>query len=472
MHRKKHSAALVCLMACIVLFTGNCFATPDPIVSTNDTQGNANPAPKIDVKPSAENLAKWMQLGALSSEQLTTLLGKTEDPIESAWINLALISKDGIEDNTKLVAALLDWRDQNPSHPGNQLIPDSDLLDQLPDDEAPKRIAVLLPEHGPYAMSAKTIHDGFIDAYNKNDGPAKNQRVKFYDTAGKRTLPDVIKLALDEGADFIVGPLTKSDVQTLSKQESLTVPVLALNYSPANTNSNLYEFGLLPEDDAVQIALRAHSNHLSRALIIAPNNPWGKRLASAFTASWKQQGGSIQDNWYFSANADFNTGVAALLGIDQKQDAKLSRIKNNREALKQQRRQDIDVIVLFAQTNEASIIVPLLKFYYAGDIPVYATSSVYTKMTDDTTHDLNGVIVCDAPGNKQSNTTDSKLFGIGEDAYHVSQSIQRLALLPHFPLYRSSGALILDEKQQIHRRLPCVAIKAGSTGISTYASNT
>lgn len=472
MHRKKHSAALVCLMACIVLLTGNCFATPEPIVSANDIQGNANPAPEHNNTPSAENLAKWMKLQALSSDQLTVLLGKTMDPIESAWINLALISKERISDNTKLVASLLDWRDQNPSHPGNQLFPASDQLGTLPTYDAPKRIAILLPEHGAYAISAKAIHDGFMDAYNKNDGASKKQRVKFYDTAGKRTLPDVVKLALDEGADFIVGPLTKTDVQALYRLTPLNIPVLALNYSTANNaNANFYEFGLLPEDDAAQIALRAHSNHLTRALVIAPNNPWGKRLVSAFTSNWEQQGGTVQDNWYFLPKADFNTGIAALLGINQKHDEKLSRIKNNREALKQQRRQDFDVIVLFAQANEANIIVPLLKFYYAGDIPIYATSSVYANISSDTTHDLNGVIVCDVPTNNQLKTADSKLFAIGEDAYHLTQSIQRLALLPHFPLYRSSGALILDDKHQIHRRLPCLAIKDITSGLPAYASN-
>lgn len=472
MHRKKHSAALVCLMACIILFTGNCFATPEPIVSTNDTQGNANPAPAANNSPSTETLAKWMQLEALSSDKLTTLLGKTEDPIESAWINLALISKEHTGNNTKLVAELLDWRDQNPSHSGNQLFPDSDLLGKLPNEDAPRRIAVLLPEHGPYAISAKAIHDGFVDAYNKNEGPAKKQRVKFYDTTGKRTLADVVKLALDEGADFLVGPLTKSDVQALNNLGPLQIPVLALNYSSTkNSDANFYEFGLLPEDDAAQIALRAHGKHLSRALVIAPNNPWGKRLVSAFTSNWKQQGGTVQDNWYFLPKADFNTGIAALLGIDKNHDAKLSRIKNNREVLKQQRRQDFDVIILFAQANEANIIVPLLKFYYAGDIPIYAPSSVYTKITSDTIHDLNGVIVCDTPTNNHTKTTDNKLFGIGEDAYHLSQSIQRLTLLPHFPLYRSSGALILDDKQQIHRRLPCFAIKDMSSGLPSYVSN-
>ncbi len=51
------------------------------------------------------------------------------------------------------------------------------------------------------------------------------------------------------------------------------------------------------------------------------------------------------------------------------------------------------MVFLLSYPSKARQIMPLLKYYYAGDVPVYATSSVYTGgvnvMKD---RDLNGII--------------------------------------------------------------------------------
>lgn len=443
MSTKKINTFATCLLTCAIL-TSHCFAIPAS--------------------------ALWGKLQPQSSDTLTNLLGKTNDPIESAWLRLALISKEQSNDTEKLVTALLDWRDQNPSHPGNELLPTNATLSELVSSEAPQRIAVLLPESGPYATAAEAIHKGIMSAYDANNGSTKKQRIKFYDTAGSRKMAATYKLAIDEGADFIIGPLTKTDVKTLNANAPFPIPVLALNYTPTNNiNDHYYEFGLLPEDDAVQIARRAHQANLSRALVIISNSAWGKRLNAAFESEWNQLGGKIQENWYFLPKTDFSNAIANLLGVNLDIDKKLSKIKNNRNAQLQQRRQDIDVIILFAQAKEANLIVPLLKFYYAGNIPVYATSTVIAnKSSVFNNHDLNGVIVCDAPQHAQTN---SKLYAIGQDAYRLSQSITRLSALPQFPIYSASGALILDNNHQIHRHLPCFAINDTHQGLDRYASN-
>ncbi len=460
------------ILLAVPLLTVHCLALPKTIVAGNDAHGNLNTL-------STDTLSTWTKLQPLSSTKLTSLLGNTNDPIESAWLRLALISKKQFADQTNFVSELLDWRDQNPSHAGNQLFPDSDELAELPTTEAPQRIAVLLPESGPYANAAKAIHNGIMNAYQANQTSEKKQRIAFYNTAGSRNITAAYRLALAEGADFIIGPLTKSDVQTLSSQAPFDIPILALNYAAIKTSDPyFYQFGLLPEDDAVQIAMRAHQANLSHALVIVSHDAWGKRMNAAFTAEWKRLGGSIQENWYFRPSTDFNEGLAGLLGVNLETDKKLSRIKNNRDAMMKQRRQDFDVIILFAQSAQANIIIPLLKFYYAGNTPVYATSTVYaSKNSVLSNHDLNSVIVCDIPMNMRTAKTATlsnkeKLYAIGQDAYRLSQSIDRLTMLPHFPIYSASGALVLDNKHEVHRRLPCFSINNTDKSTSQYAANT
>ncbi|TAK78445.1 MAG: penicillin-binding protein activator, partial [Gammaproteobacteria bacterium] len=260
--------------------------------------------------------------------------------------------------------------------------------------------------------------------------------------------------ALSEGADFVIGPLTKEDVQALNRSGSFSVPTLALNYTDISWGSlptNFYEFGLLPEDEVTQMVTRARSSG-SHAIIIAPNTTWGKRLVSAFSNRWQSAGGSIQDTWYYAANTNFNQDIAHLLNVNPDTDSA-------------QRRHDFDVIFLFAQPQEAHLIVPLLRYYYANNVPIYATSSVYSGTPNPAKDmDLNGVIVCDTPSSRQAaqgGASSNRLSAVGQDAYLLSQTLPRLSELPNFPMYGATGALILSSNHQIHRHVPCTMIQNG-----------
>jgi outer membrane PBP1 activator LpoA protein len=267
--------------------------------------------------------------------------------------------------------------------------------------------------------------------------------------------------AFNDGADFIVGPILKDNVQQLSSG-SFTIPVLALNYTDVNWSlpSHFYEYGLLPEDEAAQIADRAHEAGHSRAIIIAPKNAWGNRMVAAFTPRWQADGGSVQDSWYYTPGGKYNKEVAQLMKVNP---------VDGRQPGTQQRRQDFDVIFLFSQPQDSHAIVPMLRYYYVGNVPIYATSAVYSGKPNPTRDvDLNGVIICDIPWSMrvaQSASGDSvqsdRLYAVGQDAYMLSQSMQRFSQLPNFPIYGKTGALVMSSTHQIHRRLPCVPVRNG-----------
>ena len=72
---------------------------------------------------------------------------------------------------------------------------------------------------------------------------------------------------------------------------SLKVPVLALNtvitrHSPP---AKLYQFGLIPENEAIAVSKHAYSQGRRQALVFYANSEWGQRLAHAFKADWKKQ---------------------------------------------------------------------------------------------------------------------------------------------------------------------------------------
>ncbi|TAK74429.1 MAG: hypothetical protein EPO11_06905, partial [Gammaproteobacteria bacterium] len=122
----------------------------------------------------------WATLEPLSSSRLTALQSQATDPVKSAWIQLALISKRNSTNTQQLARDLIAWRAQNPSHPANSLLPSDAALDQLQALPPPQHLAILLPQHGPYGSSGQTVREGFLNAYYANLAKVGNQSVKFY----------------------------------------------------------------------------------------------------------------------------------------------------------------------------------------------------------------------------------------------------------------------------------------------------
>lgn len=413
----------------------------------------------------ANTSADWERLKPLSVQTLQAMQTQTTDATERGWIELVLIAKEKNLNNQLFATSLLSWRQRNQTHPANQFIPRNGLLKQLRAQTPPQQIAVLLPQTGTYAKFGAAVREGFLSAYYAHSTDNTTQRVKFYDTAQATSMAEIYQQAIQDGADFVVGPLTKESVQALSALPQLKVPTLALNYSePKSLPNNLYEYGLLASDEVEQMAIKASGQGLKHAIIIAPKNAWGQQLAAQFSKQWKTSGGDVVASWYYGAPQTFSQDVARLLRIDPFADRKLARASaNNKDVLSKQRRQDFDVVFLFAQPKAAHAIVPLLRFYYVTDTPVFATSSVYSGKIDPVRDaDLNGITLCEMPASLAfGNATTSRLQAVGQDTYLLSQSMTRLAQLGRFPLYGETGELTLTPERQVHRSLPCMQIKNG-----------
>ncbi len=417
--------------------------------------------------------AAWHTLQHTPLHTLQEVEAANQDANAKGWLDLAIISKKYSTNSPQLIQELESWRNAYPAHPGNQLFPNNDALNQLSAEAPPQHIAVLLPLHGPLAASGQAVRSGFLSAYYDNIGQAsEKQAVSFYDTNESSDLGGLYQKAINEGADLIVGPLTKPEVEALKKTKAFNVRVLALNYTTASFFSSLpanyYEFGLSPTEETKQLSDKARQGGRSRALVIASDNDWGHRVADALNSQWKSDGGTTVDSLYFTKQSNLTQEIATLLHINPKEDQALTREDNSKATLSEQRRQDFDVIFLFAQPNMARQIVPLLRFYYAGNVPVYSISSIYSGHPNPIKDkDLNGVTFCETPWLIQMARSPSsnpaqydRLYAIGRAAYLLSQSLPRLSMLPNFPIYGATGALDMNQ-QRISQRLPWVTIHGG-----------
>src|SRR5207249_469502 len=88
-----------------------------------------------------------------------------------------------------------------------------------------------LAAHARAAAAAISVRDGFLTAYYQTR-PQERPRVRVYDT-GTQSVADALTLATRQGADFIVGPLTREEVAAAAEFPAQHAPLLALNFLPA-----------------------------------------------------------------------------------------------------------------------------------------------------------------------------------------------------------------------------------------------
>lgn len=437
-----------------------------PSGQKNETQDLSNEPPQFWQSNNPDVI--WNKVKRSSSSNLKSALNQNNNPVAIGWIKLALISKEYSVNSQQLAQQLIQWRKEYPSHPANSLLPNDATLASLESTPKPKNIVLLLPLKGPLSAQGQAVRDGFLNAYYESANKSQ-QTVSFLDTNSNPNMSALYQQALSQGADTVVGPLSKEQVAALVKQSSFPMPTITLNYTDIGFGSlptNLYEFGLSSQDEAQQMAEKAQQMGRSRALLIAPQSEWGQRITQPLISSYQSLGGHITDTFYYTPTTNISQGIAALLHIDTKADREKMQDENNKQILEQQRRQDFNVIFLVAQPTMARQIVPTLKYYYADDVPVIGSSAIYSGSPDPQKDmDLNGVYFCDIPWVfKSSHGADqqtNRLYAVGIDSYTVSNNIPRLNQLPNFPIYGTTGSLTLTSKHQIYRRLPWKQIHAG-----------
>ncbi|MCK9396833.1 MAG: penicillin-binding protein activator, partial [Methylobacter sp.] len=186
---------------------------------------------------------------------------------------------------------------------------------------------------------------------------------------------------------------------------------------------------------------------------------------------------------YNPKETDFSAPIQKLLNLDESEQ-RYNKILTLIPAVKYtpRRRQDADAILLSAYSAEARAINPLLQFYQADDLPVYAMPTVYTgQINASLDTDLNKITFCDTPwlfnkayqGElgmdaltetwKQFPSAYLRLIAMGIDAYNLATRLDNLDAAP-YP--GATGNLSLTADRRIRRKLICAKFVAGQPEIS------
>src|SRR5690606_7499235 len=153
---------------------------------------------------------------------------------------------------------------------------------------------------------------------------------------------------------------------------------------PPQGLDGLYQFGLAVEDEARQAARQAFLEGHRFALVLVPSQDWSERSATSFIDEWNRLGGTIVHSSQFVGSGDYSQVIKSAMLIERSQARaqELERLFGTNLQFQTRRRQDIDMIFLIADPVQARQIKPTLAFHYAGSIPVYATSQVYSGVPD------------------------------------------------------------------------------------------
>lgn len=432
----------------------------------------------------ANNDGFWQLLTQLPSSELQLRATESTDSIMRGWYQLALLGRDTQTDISSQLAALSRWRQQWPLHSASRQPPQAlQLLEQLAAQSA-DRIALLLPLSGSLGSAGRAIRDGFMAAYyTALDSGAPTPNIQVYDTGTQQPFEEVYQSAVDNGAEAIVGPLDKRKVANLLATEKLPVPTLALNYAGdwddnGRLTDDLVQFGLAIEDEARQVARHAYRQGHRQAMILASDAGWGQRGAEAFTEEWQRLGGTVSISRSHRDNSNFSRLIGdTLLVPDSK--ARESALRSKLAAplkFTPRRRGDVDMIFVLAKPQQARQIKPMLTFFYAGDLPVYATSQVYSgEINPNRDRDINGVHFTALPWLFESDNRTkqnierqaapapafARLYALGADAFRLFPRLPMLRQFPQQRVHGLTGALSLSTDGRIVREQIWARIEKG-----------
>ncbi|KAF1056446.1 MAG: Penicillin-binding protein activator LpoA [Pseudomonas delhiensis] len=421
--------------------------------------------------------AIWALVSTLPLDQLQANANEGD---LNGWLDLARIVKTS-STLSEQQANIDAWMKQNPQHPAAKQLPEAlEKLKSLANQPLTK-IALLLPQQGQLASVARALQDGFMAAYYQAQQNGQQPAIQLYDSSQVRSLDDFYRQAQADGVQLVVGPLEKPLVKQLGERSQLPITTLALNYTDNEQAgpAQLFQFGLSAEDEAREVARRAWGDGMRRAVALVPRGDWGDRVLAAFSRDWQSKGGNLIAAEHVDQPVELAQQIADLLQLRQSE----GRAKRLQGALgsnvdtQPSRRQDIDFIFLAATPQQARQIKPTLAFQYAGDLPVYATSNLYTGSNNPTQdQDLNGIRFCETPWLLQPNnplrvqvsaqwpqasSSLGRLYAMGADAYRLAPRLPELKAVPSMQLDGLTGNLSLTQGQRVERHLPWAEFRNG-----------
>jgi uncharacterized protein len=352
----------------------------------------------------ANQMQIWHTLAALPKESLLEMRGDSPDAVVQGWIDLALATRPHSQANHGIVQ----WKKMYAEHPASDKLLQSLASEARAEASQPidGSIALLLPLDTPgLAVAAEAVQAGFMAAAHDQ------ARIQVYPTRGdKNQIALTYRHAVEEGARYITGPMTRDEVGSLNTPGLVTVPTLALNTLQAGVEpaEKIILFGLPVEEEAHRLAGQARGQGMQSAIVIVAPTPLADRMAQAFATAWDDEDGTITQWIEFSSKSNLAETKSLIAA------------------------KPADMIFLAANAEQAREIRPHLD----QSIPTYGLSHIYDgKPENPLNNTLSAVHFVDMPWMLEPTKPEyskyqqaaaalppgevQRWFAVGVDAWHI-----------------------------------------------------
>ena len=351
-----------------------------------------------------------------------------------------------------------------------------DLVTINPVTKKHKTIAILLPLNGDFAKTSNNILNGFLAAYY---AARSNDKIIIKDTS-LSSFNEVLQTEIiNNKIDLVIGPLEKNQTIRLTTENAPYIINLNKNSNIEGDSNKVITFSIASSEEVEQVVTDNINKGYFHSLVITTPAAIQQKISTKFSEKWQQMGGETT-TLVLDKSSEFSSKIKSLFAIDKSESraAEIEKIIDEKVKFTPVRRKDINMIFLAIPPQSARQIKPLLEYYFAGDIPVIATSNIYNTSSDTyQDQDLDKIIFCDSEWivNNKSNTIASntlkrlwpedfynqkRLYGMGIDVFNLSKNLYKLQTLKTSYLIGASGILAL-ENNNITRKLIWAQFKNG-----------
>ncbi|MEE4191204.1 MAG: penicillin-binding protein activator [Halieaceae bacterium] len=453
----------------------------------------------------------------LQRTPVDTLDAQLQQPVSQhwrGWLELAVLAADVMESPEVQLAQLDLWRERHASHRAALQLPGG--LAALDSTQTPGRIALLLPLSGGARDNAQALLQGYLAAqFEARRRGWPEQELMVMDSAAQPDFNSAYQVAVRAGAELVIGPLTPEALLDWQPLPEDPVPVMTLAWHPAAERfaprpatpfegvegvENLEELeaveaieaveegtptlqppvqlGLTAVDEARQLARLGYDSGARTALLIRPAGDWGDTMSDALGQAWREREGELRAIATFTGQTDYSSSLKAALSLSESESraTRMRRLLGEPTEFTPRRRQDIDIVFLLSDNPQhARSIKPLIAFHYAGDLPVYSTSAIFSGRRDpQRDRDLNGIRLLEMPwmlategglsdslGTENGEDERAGLHALGADAFMLTWRLAQLRDSGDARVRGNTGLLNMDNVGRVHRELVPAQFQGG-----------
>ena len=416
----------------------------------------------------------WQLLRSANATSLRTIAPESGDLALNGWLSLINTYNSNISQPENLRNAVQSWRSAYPNHSAAYLMP-TEIQDALNYQHvALSNIALLLPTSGNAQLIGNTIKKGFDDARGTSA-----VQVTTYDTM-ITPINDIVAQAKASGAQAIVGPLIKNNVDTMLSSDISGLQVLALN---ATTNAqpiaNVCYYGLSPEAEARSAADRIWNDNIRNPLVIVPQNDLGQRTAAAFNLRWQQLAATDATTQFYNSPNDILAALQSGLGNSQSEQRSetIAAITGANVQTSGYTRDDIQALYIVADSTDLlDIKNSINNSAYGRSLKLYASSrSNSPNNGPDYRLTMEGLKFSDIPflSDTQSsqyaqvaNATGGdysliRLYAMGSDSWLLINKFNELRQIPGYTINGLTGRLSAGNGCNIDREMTWFEYQGG-----------